>query len=162
MNQHKARGARMGMQGLESALTQRQNPSTGEVETLLKVFYVYTVDIAAVSEGASGTGSFTVQADSDFVIQQLTGVAQLVDNTIIASPIATVQITDTGSSFNLFSAPTHWTAIFGTGQLPFILPVPRLLAANAKVNITVNCIEEGASDNHYQIAFIGHRLYKVG
>lgn len=160
MNRMKGFGAMQAADGLNRAVVYDANGRP----IALKVFYVYTVDIAALSEGTSGSGSFTVQADSDFLIQQLTGVALLAANTYIADPgpVATLQITDTGSAFNLFSAPAYWANVIGTAQFPFILPIPRMLSANAKVNVTIDLIEEGASDNHFQINFIGHKLYKIG
>lgn len=157
MNRMKAFGALMGARGDKGAVVfdDAGRPS------LLKVFSGYVIDIAALSEGSSGTGSVTIQSDSDFVVQQLTGVGLLNDNTYItgAGPVATVQITDTGSAFNLFNSPIYWANLFGTAQLPYILPVPRLIKANAKINVTINLIDEGASDNHFQVALLGYRLY---
>lgn len=159
MNSAKSRAAVVARFGSENAVVfdERGRPS------LYKMFSIYTVDVAAISTGASGSGSFTVQTDSDFVIQQITGRAWVTTTeATVTDPIATVQITDTGSQFNLFSAPTYWSMVFGTAQLPFILPVPRLVKANAKVNVTINVVLETTADNEFQIAFIGHRLYSLG
>lgn len=156
MNQHAMRNRRLARRQLETAVTL---DNEGNIVNT-KVFFVYSVIISAIASGSTGAGQFTVQADSDFLIQQLVG-QQIVSNAAVADPYTTIQITDTGSSFNLFDQPQLFRTVFGTATLPFILPAPKLLKRNAAINVNLTNVNSGAAATYY-LSFIGQRIYSVG
>jgi len=131
---------------------------------VIKDFYVYQEDFAAVLAGQSQTGSINVQADSDFVLQKMTFVADLAGNPQTDSgriiPLMSVQITDTGSGRNLMEAACPIPSIFGTGQIPFILPQPKLFLARSSITITVSNFS-AATDYNARLSFIGHKVFRM-
>lgn len=129
-------------------------------------FFIYEVDFTAgIAAGTTGNSSFTVQADSDFKLLKTCyfadiAVGALTDSTRIV-PLATVLITDQGSGRQLMSAATPIPNIFGTGQIPFILPVPKIFAAKSTVGVSVVNFS-AASTYNIRLSFIGVKLFKQG
>lgn len=127
-------------------------------------FYVYGVDFASLLQGTSATGQINIQADSDFVVQKLTYQADIAAATQTDSsrvvPNATVQVKDTGSGREIFSLPTALTSVFGTGQLPFILPQPKIFLARSTINITLANFD-AAADYNIRLSFIGYKIFTL-
>jgi hypothetical protein len=127
-------------------------------------YYTYQVNFASIAAGASASGSFQVQADSDFkwlkatCMADLAGVAQTVSAQVI--PLVTINITDTGSGRQLMSAPVPIWNMFGTGQIPFILPVPRIFKARANVAITL-ANYSAATAYLVRLSFIGTKVFQM-
>lgn len=65
-------------------------------------------------------------------------------------------IQDTGSGRNLMNTAVPVASIFGTGQLPFILPRQRIFLANATVNVTLTNFDVAADYDLY-LSFIGEK-----
>lgn len=141
-----------------SALGQDTN-----VAGVIKDFYIYEEDFSALASGATATGSINIQADSDFVLQKLTyfadiaAAAQTANGRVI--PLVTVQITDTGSGRNLMETAAPITNVFGIGQIPFILPQPKLFLARSTITITVANFD-AAVDYNLRLSFIGHKVFR--
>ncbi len=72
-----------------------------------------------------------------------------------------MQITDSGSGRNLFETPLPISAVFGTGELPFILPTPKLFAARSTINITVANFS-AATEYNLRFSFIGYKVFRTG
>lgn len=104
--------------------------------------YVYQTSVASIAASANATTTINIRAHADFVIHKLTmfsdvaGAAQS-DSTRVL-PLVTVQITDTGAGKQFFSDVVPIAALFGDGGLPFILPGPRRVAANATLSFAFN------------------------
>lgn len=112
-------------------------------------FFVYTVPFGNLAASANAVVSIQIQADSDFLWLKssyygiLHGAADpQPDSTIIPMLL---QITDTGSGRQLFSAPTPWEDIAGFKGLPYVLPIPRIFLANSSVQFTLTNMD-GASE----------------
>jgi hypothetical protein len=133
--------------------------------SIAKDFYIYEEDFDSVANGQSGTGNIAIQADSDFVIQKLSyfadigGAAQTADNRVI--PLMTVQLTDTGSGRQLFEEPVSIPALFGTGELPFILPTPKVLPARSTFQVDVANFSDSTT-YRLRLSFIGYKLFNQG
>jgi len=131
----------------------------------IKEFFTYELDFASLASGTSDSGSFNIQADSDFVLQKLGYFADIAaaaqtDSTRVI-PLVSLTITDTGSGRQLMSSATPIPSIFGTGQLPFILPTPRLFQARSNVAVTVQNFDAAATYN-LKLSFIGYKRYRIG
>lgn len=131
----------------------------------IKDFFTYEVDFTAgIAAGATGNGSFTVQADSDFqwlkacFFADIAVAVQTNDSRVI--PLATVLITDQGSGRQLMSAAVPIPSIFGTGQIPFILPVPKIFASKSTVGVSVVNFSAATTYN-IRLSFIGVKIFKV-
>lgn len=127
-------------------------------------FYVYESQTLAIAAGGSATDTIDIEADSIFILQKLTYQADLAaaaqtDSTRVI-PNVLIQITDTGSGRQLMQEPVPIPSIFGTGELPFILPNPRLFMRNSTINIAYTSFDAAATPN-IRLAFIGYKLYET-
>lgn len=130
-----------------------------------KDFYVYQEDFAALAAGATASGNIQIQADSDFAVQKLTYFAdiaaagQTADTRVI--PLITAQVIDTGSGRNLFESALPVPSVFGTGELPFILPTPKIFAARSTVTINIANFD-AANTYNLRLSFIGYKIFGTG
>lgn len=142
---------------------QMQTPPRQQQRTV-KDFYVYQEDFSGLAAGASQTGNVNIQADSDFVVQKLAyaadiaGAAQTDSGRVI--PLVTVLITDTGSGRQLMESSVPIPSLFGTGELPFILPQPKLFLARSTINVTVANYSNATTYN-LRVSFIGYKVFRL-
>ena len=130
----------------------------------IKEFYTYEEDFSAIASGASATGNINVQADSDFVLQKLTyhadiAAAAVTDSTRVI-PNASIVITDTGSGRQLMESAVPIPSLFGTGELPFILPTPRMFLARSTISLIVANFDAAVTYN-IRLSFSGYKLYTL-
>lgn len=132
------------------------------MSSILKDFFIYEVDFSALAFGSSATGNINIQADSDFELQKLcyfadiAAAAQTDDTRVI--PLVTINITDSGSGRFLSSDAVPVTSIFGTGQIPFILPTPKIFDARATISIEVANFSAATTYN-LRLSFIGAKIF---
>lgn len=132
---------------------------------IAKDFYIYEEDFSSLAANTSTVGNINIQADSDFMLQKLTafadiaGAAQTANNRVL--PLATMQITDSGSGRNLFEEAVAIPAIMGTGELPFILPTPKLFPARSTIQVTVANFSASTTYN-VRLSFIGYKVFRTG
>jgi hypothetical protein len=126
-------------------------------------FFVYELDFGSVAAAGTASSSFTVQADSNFLWQygnyfaDLAGAAQTDSGRVI--PLMSATILDTSSGRQLMSAAVPIASLFGTGQLPFLLPTPRFFRAQTQV--TVNVTNFSAATAYVtKLQFIGTKFFK--
>lgn len=127
-------------------------------------YFVYESEALALAAGASANDTINIEADSDFVLQKLAYFADIAAAAQTASsrviPLVTVQITDTGSGRQLMQNPIPVPSIFGTGELPHILPNPRLFMANSTIQVAYTNFD-AASTYNLRLAFIGYKSYQT-
>ena len=139
-------------------------PNQQLASQVIKDFYVYQEDFSSLANGATATGTINIQADSDFVVQKLTYFADIAlaaqtDSSRII-PLSTVQITDSGSGRNLMESPAPITSIFGTGELPFILPTPKLFLARTTITMDVTNFSTSTTYN-IRLSLIGYKVFRL-
>ena len=130
-------------------------------------YYIYEEDFLAADliAGATVNGSIEIQADSDFVWQKgaffadLAGEPQTSDSMVV--PLVALQLIDTGSGRNLFELPVPIPSSFGSGQLPFVLPIPRLFFARSTIQVQVTNFSDDTPYN-LRLSFIGYKAYPQG
>lgn len=129
---------------------------------LVKDFFVYSTGRVAVGAGLSVTSNIAIQADADFEVIKMNFSADIagasINNNSFPIPNVTVLITDSGSGRNLMSLATPLEALFGTGQNPFILPIPRIISARSNIAITFTSFE-AVNANNISLNFIGNKLF---
>lgn len=128
----------------------------------LKEFFVYTADSSdggTLSAGASYSASFNIEADSDFEINKLT-FAAFSGGSLVASPEVTVYIQNTGSGRYITAKPIDISALFGSGELPFILPIAGFLPSRASVNVQFANNSAATDFDSIRCNFIGKKLYR--
>lgn len=121
--------------------------------------YVYGVSTTALGAAGTATLNFTTQVDSNFLWQG--GVAQCdTTGTPTGTPLITVQIVDSSSGRNLNSAAVPLPFLFGTGQLPFLLPTPRFFRGGTQVTVNLTNYSTGTTYTNVYIGFVGTKFFK--
>lgn len=130
-------------------------------------FFIYEVDFTdGISAGSTSTSSFQVQADSDFKwlksAQFTVSSASSADQTYgtFVIPSLTIQITDSGSGRQSFLNPVPLGSVFGNGELPAVLPLPKIFKARANISLSVTNF---SSVNTYypRLSFIGTKIFNI-
>jgi hypothetical protein len=127
-------------------------------------FNYSTGRLAAITVGATVNTSIIIQADADFLVEKLTyyadlaGVAQTYSARIV--PNVTVLITASSSGVQIMNNPVPIPSMFGEGDLPFILPSPRLLGANSQLQIQLVSFEAAVTPA-ITLNFHGRKLYML-
>lgn len=121
--------------------------------------YVYGVSTTGLAAAGTATLNFTTQVDSNFLWQA--GVVQAdTTGTVAPAPLVTVQITDSSSGRNLNSAAVPAGFLFGTGQLPFLLPTPRFFRGGTQVTVSLTNYSSGTTYTNLYLGFIGTKFFK--
>lgn len=126
--------------------------------------YIYVAQIAStLNAGSQQTVTVNIEADSNFtwvksaVFASLAGAAQTAASLVI--PDVTLQIQDSGSGRLLQNVAVPITSMAGNGQLPFVLPVPRLFKARSTISFTF--ANRSAAENYTALALslIGYKTF---
>lgn len=126
---------------------------------------VYEIDFtsAQLTSGVTLNGSIQIQADSAFKWTKATYYADIGGAVFTESarpiPQVSIQIQDTGSSRVLFNNAVPVPNVFGTGQLPFILPVPYVFRPRSAMQLTVQNFS-AASAYNLRLSFIGSKIFE--
>lgn len=119
---------------------------------------------AAPGVGANTPGNFVVDTSSPFMLVSQTYRADVAGAaaTISASiaPNATVLIQEQSSGRLWMNVAVPVTSLFGTAQLPYFLPQPRLIPGNTTVSVTLYNYD-AAVTNNVRLSFHGYRLYSA-
>lgn len=104
-------------------------------------FYSYAQRVAlAGNVGATGVGTYQIEADSYFYLNALSyqadeALANVTDSTNIV-PLVNVVIFDSGSGRQLMANPVPLNCIAGYNGAPYRLPKPRKFAPTAQITVT--------------------------
>ena len=128
-------------------------------------FFVYNSVHSAVAPGNSNTQNISFHADADFQLEKLAFLADIAAAGQTASsrviPLATVLITDTGSGRQISDIAFPIPALFGTGELPFVLKQPKVFRARSTISIQVVNFD-AANTYNLRLSFIGSKLFLKG
>lgn len=127
-------------------------------------YFVYNINFLALLSGASANGNIQIQADSHFKWISAVYHADIANAAFTANtrpiPNVTIQITDSGSGRQLVSAPVPIGDVFGTGQLPYLLPIPRIFMARSSIAFAVANFD-AVVDYNLRIELIGTKLFEL-
>lgn len=122
-------------------------------------FYTAFFPIANFVPAAILPINVPINADADFVIRYANFVAYTAAPAPVINPNYFTTIFDSSSGRQLMDQPVPVQLIFGTGQLPFIWPEPKLIKAGGTMIITmVN--GEAAAANVY-VTLCGFKVFKM-
>lgn len=136
-------------------------------------FYVYEAASGSLTASATATDTIQIEADSNFILQKLAYLTQPVAGTAIAAnaiglvasqriiPQVGIILVDTGSGRQLMQNPIPIPSIFGTGELPFILPNPRLFQRNSTIQVQFTNFDATNTWTNIRLAFIGYKVYST-
>lgn len=141
-----------------------QNAGRAGQRIISDEFFVYSTGRPAAGLAPAGTSNLNlqIQADADFLIEKLSfnadvaAAAQTESSRVL--PNITVQLTNTSSGRALFSSQFPLTGIFGSGELPMILPRQYLLPASSTLQIQLVSFE-AANTVFVTLNFIGRKIY---
>lgn len=122
-------------------------------------FYGYSAAILATNDGVSATQNINIQADSNFLVQQMM-FACLNGAAMVAQPKLFLQITDASSGMTLFDRALPIWLVAGTPQLPFQLPTPRTFPASSSIQVAITNNDGGARDLY--LMFAGQKVARLG
>jgi hypothetical protein len=126
-------------------------------------FYVYRSNIASIAAGANASDTINIEADSDFILQKMSYHVDIAAAAYTSSarpiPNVSIQLTDTGSGRQVFSGAIPIPAVFGTGELPFLLPNPRRFSANSTLALSYANFDAAITYRIY-LCFIGMKVYR--
>lgn len=137
-------------------------PGANMQNIIAKDFYTYATEFSSIAAGASSSQNISIQADSDFMVQKLTyfadvaGAAQTDANRVV--PLVNVTITATSSGRQLMNISVPVPLLFGTGELPFILPQPKVFPARSTVNFVISNFS-AATTYRVSLAMVGAKLF---
>ena len=106
-------------------------------DTVTQDEFSYGITFLNLAAGARASGQIIIQADADFLIHNQTQYSGGASVSARVIPEVMVMLTDTGSGRKLFSEPLPLDCIFGTGQLPYILPLPKYMNSRSILEVEV-------------------------
>lgn len=107
----------------------------------VRTYFTYPVPAVSLAAGASATSVVRIESATNFYWIKSTYHADddaAVGNQEAATriiPSVDVQIQTSGADRNLFNAFVPIPSVFGTGEIPFVLPMPMLLQANSELRV---------------------------
>jgi hypothetical protein len=143
----------------------------GNVQGRGLYFTYQTPVIASIAPGAAT--AVTIQFDQNSVFNWLR-TTFTVDKTNAAQtsstqpiPFVTLQITDTGNGMSFMNGPIPIYAMAGLeGNLPYVLPTPQLVQANASYQFQWASYSTGGGGNetytNLRLQLHGYRIFNVG
>lgn len=100
-------------------------------------FHSYRLLYAALAAAGNAPASFQVETDYDFYWVKAEFFAYDGGGVATKLPLATVTLQDGSTSQQLSNATLPVAAVFGSGEIPYILPAPHLVKAGSTFNATV-------------------------
>jgi len=70
-------------------------------------------------------------------------------------------LTASGSGQQLMNTPVPLGSLFGSGQLPFILPYPRVMRANSQLQIQIVNFDAAVITAQITLNFHGRKIYNL-
>lgn len=129
-------------------------------------FFTYTASLPSgttLAPGASTTLTFNIDGESDFFVDKHTVYADVgnLGTSYLNQelPGVLITITDTNSQRPLMNNPTPVGSIFGTGLIPFILPIRKLFYSKATVKLQLQNITGDDTYTRLDFSFVGIKAY---
>ena len=129
----------------------------------VRSFFVYIANFLAVAPAAAPSVVVRFDSNSDFLWIKSTFQADIAaavqtDSTRQIAANVDCQLQSGGSDKNLFQGLVPIPSIFGTGQMPFVLPFPQRMARNSELTVSLSN-REAATTYNIRLAFIGWKDY---
>lgn len=128
-------------------------------------YFVYNATFEAIAPADTQQANIQIQADSAFKWTKAALQADIDAAAYTESsrpiPLCTLQIVDSGSGRQLFFNALPVELVFGTGQLPFILPIPRIFQARSNISLTLANFDAATTYN-VRLALIGTKIFGYG
>lgn len=132
-----------------------------EYKVRRKDFFTYNIRFNTLAAGGTATLTANVQNDSDFV--WVIGAVTVTNAAFTTFTAATnipilAELSDASSGVQLQDSATHISNMFGTAQLPFTLPFPKIFKAGGQITARLQN-QDGANAFVVNLAFHGFKCY---
>lgn len=139
-------------------------PITNSSKYMAKDFFVYEMNFSGALAAAGSTPlTVTIDNDADFEWMKASyhGTVGNDGTTRTAEQIPEVNVTirDTTSGRDLMNLPVAARNIFGSGEIPFILPVTKIFPARSTIQMTVVNASDNLTYSTLLFSFIGAKLF---
>jgi hypothetical protein len=114
-----------------------------------------------LAPGASAIATVNIEQDSAFQAEYFTASAANNASDVGFGETAnlTIQITDTAAGRNLFNEPVPISLIAGSGQFPYVLPVPRRFMPRGSIITTITNYDTAITFKNIQFNMIGRKIF---
>jgi len=125
-----------------------------------KDFFTYGTSFLPILAGASLTTTVQINTDADFLLVMVVGLARnAATEALVANPTLTAQLSS-GSSGRLYSNQAlEWDTLYGTAQLPFVCPYPKVITAGDQLSTQLNHTVAGGTNLNVRIAYHGVKIF---
>lgn len=121
--------------------------------------FTYVAEFLAFTALAQLNFDNNIQNDSDFLLVSVSGRVTSADNqTDVAFFPATISWLDQGAGRQLQSRAEHYMNVVGTAQLPYYLPVPKLIDRGSTFTTQLTSLETVDTVN-VRISYHGFKLF---
>lgn len=125
-------------------------------------YFAYSVNALALAAGTVATPTFSVQADSDFLVTRITGTARnpAAPTVVFLTPALTLLIESGGSGRNLFNQASDWRNIVGTAEESDRKDWPKILQRASTVRVTLTNIDLAPGQAYdVRLTFEGFKIF---
>lgn len=128
-----------------------------------KDFFTYNIRFNTLAAGGTASQSANVQNDSDFIwtigCVTVTNAAFTTFTTATSIPVL-IELSDSASGVQLQDSQTHISNMFGTAQLPFVMPFPKIFKAGGQITARLQN-QDGANAFVVNLAFHGFKAFFI-
>lgn len=128
-------------------------------DTVTQDEFTYGITFHDLAPNERASGQIIIQADADFLIHNQTQYSGGPTDAERVIPELMVMLTDSGSGRKLFSEPVPIDCVFGSGQLPYILPLPKYMLARAILEVEVTNVSVLTTYPSVSLAFNGVKVF---
>lgn len=128
-----------------------------------KEFFTYNLRFNTIAAGGTQVQTANVQNDSDFVwVQGAVTVTNAAFTTFTAASSIPMLATlsDAASGMLMQDSATHISNLFGTVQLPFTLPFPKVFRKGGQISLQLQN-QDGANAFVVNVSFHGFKVYFI-
>lgn len=141
-----------------------QIPLLRDSRYVARDFFVYEINLTtALAAAGSAPGSVNIDTDSDFFWQKSTAHVSIASGATIQSteniPELDITIKDATTGRDIMNLQTPIRNIFGTGEIPFILPVEKYFGARSQLSVTVYNVSAATTYSSIKLSFIGIKAF---
>lgn len=125
-----------------------------------KDFFTYGVNFLPIAAGTAATQTVQINTDADFLMVMATALARDdADDTDFPNPPLTVQLESTGSGRLFSNVALDFDTFYGTAQLPFVLPYPKVLDAGAQLSTRLTHFAAAPANLDVRVAYHGVKIF---
>lgn len=121
--------------------------------------FSYIAEFLPLAISATAVFDNNIQNDSDFLLCNVSGiVTDTTNQTVVAFYPALISWLDQGAGRQLMSRPEHFENLRGSAQLPYYLPVPKLIDRGSTFTTSLQSLDT-ANARNVRISYHGFKLF---